>query len=181
MNYFNIICGVGYPGDRAITSGRPDGSPPMGATRDDHNFVDRSRRDRSVSTPPRARGGLALSNGQEPTALRADWCVVGLGRRTRRASRRLPMRRALSPEACPTWKCGASARSGARRRGSDRAFPGGEPKRRNRCPRIQYPLFRDCSSAAGFPGLTLMHPLPRNEPKVDPGANQVSPQEINVV
>jgi hypothetical protein len=40
---------------------------------------------------------------------------------------------------------------------------------------------RDRSNAAGFPGLTLMQPLPRNEPKVDPGANQVSPQEIKAV
>jgi hypothetical protein len=39
----------------------------------------------------------------------------------------------------------------------------------------------DCSNAAGFPGLTLMQPLPRNEPKVHPGANQGSPQEIKVV
>ena len=70
----------------------------------------------------RARGGLAPSNGQEPTALRAELCVVGLGRRTRRASRRMPMRRASSPEARPTRECGASARSGARRRGRDCAF-----------------------------------------------------------
>ena len=57
-----------------------------------------------------------------PQALRAELCVVGLGRRTRRASRRMPMRRASSPEACPTRKCGASARSGARRRGRDCTF-----------------------------------------------------------
>ena len=40
-----------------------------------------------------------------------------LGRRPRRATRRLPMCRALLPEACPNRKSGASARSGARRRG----------------------------------------------------------------
>ena len=40
---------------------------------------------------------------------------------------------------------------------------------------------RDYSNAAGFPELVLMQPLPRNEPKVDPGANQVSQPEIKAV
>jgi hypothetical protein len=80
-------------------------------------------------SPSRRRAGRSAGPGGSgrvevgvTTALRADLCVVGLGRRIRCASRRMPMRRAFSPEACPTRKCGASARSGARRRGSDCAF-----------------------------------------------------------
>ena len=67
------------------------------------------------------------------------------------------------------------------------AIPGPSAKelrqkpRRNCRRKATVSVGRDCSNAAGFPGLTLMHPLPRNEPEVDPGANQGSPQEIKAV